>query len=309
MSDRLSNDALSDILRRMRLTAEIYARPEYCGTWAVDTSGHRKMAFHLIERGRAWLHTDDNAAPVAMISGELVLFPRDAPHAIASSAERPRPDQLNKPPPEEFTGPVTSLLCGFFEFQGKSAWPLLDGLPDVVTLNLRDSSVSPGTAGLLQLIVAELAQDGPGVDAVINELAYVLFVHVLRSQMQAGLTAGLLCALADPKIGGALNALHADLAAPWTVDRLASAALMSRSAFAKQFNELVGMSPMRYVTEWRMAEARALLESSDLSMAEIAERIGYQSEVAFRKAFRNIVGDTPGKVRRGRISAGQPFAP
>lgn len=301
MPDRPSPDALSDILRRLRLTAEIYARPDYCGTWAVDTSGHRKMAFHLVERGNAWLHTHD-AEPVPMLSGELVLFPRDAPHVIADSADSPAPGIINRPPPAELSGAVTSLLCGFFEFQSKAAWPLLDGLPDIVTLNLRDSSASPGTTQLLQLVVAELTRNRPGVDAVINELAYVLFVHVLRSQMEAGLTGGLLCALADPKIGRALNRLHADLAAPWSVDRLAAAATMSRSAFAKQFNELVGVSPMRYVTQWRMAAARDLLETTDVSMAEIAERVGYQSEVAFRKAFKNVVDETPGKVRRERLT-------
>ena len=301
MSDRPEIDALSEILRRLRLTAEIYARPDYCGSWAVDTSGHRKMAFHLIERGNAWLHTSD-AEPVPMISGELVLFPRDAPHVLAGSAERPAPASINQPPPDELEGPVTSLLCGFFEFQSKAAWPLLDGLPDVVSLNLRDSSASPGTSSLLQLVVAELTRNRPGVDAVINELAYVLFVHVLRSQMDAGLSGGLLRALAERKIGRTLNQLHADLAAPWTVDKLADAANMSRSAFAKQFHALVGMSPMRYVSEWRMAAARDLLETTETSMADIAERVGYRSEVAFRKAFRNVVGETPGAVRRARIS-------
>ncbi len=298
MSETPEIDALSDILRKMRLSAEIYARPDYCGTWAVDTSGHRKMAFHLIERGNAWLHTDD-AEPMPMTSGELVLFPRDAPHQLADSPSPPNASVINRPPPEVLEGPVTSLLCGFFEFQSKSAWALLDGLPEMVTLNLRESSSTPGTAALLQLMVTELASDRPGASAVINELAYVLFVHVLRSQIDQGLTGGLLCALADPKIGAALSTLHADVAEPWTVDQLAAAATMSRSAFAKRFNELVGMAPMRYVTEWRMAEARDLLQNTNQSMGEIALAVGYQSEVAFRKAFRNVVGETPGKVRRG----------
>ncbi|MEM7432660.1 MAG: AraC family transcriptional regulator [Pseudomonadota bacterium] len=298
MPDRPETDALTDILRKMRLTAEIYARPDYCGSWGVDTSGHRKMAFHLIERGNAWLHMED-LDPIPMISGELVLFPKDAPHTLAHSADSPRTALINQPPPAKLDGPVTSLLCGFFEFQSPSAWALLDGLPDVVTLNLRDASNSPGTAALLQLVVAELAADRPGTQAVIDELAYVLFVHVLRSQMDAGLTGGLLCALADPKIGPALNQLHSDLAASWTVDKLAEAANMSRSAFAKQFHDLVGVAPMRYVTQWRITAAREMIKTTDLSIADIAYRVGYQSEAAFRKAFRRVVRETPGKVRRG----------
>lgn len=282
----------------MRLTAEIYARPDYCGTWAVDTSGHRKVAFHLIEKGSAWLHTDDGADPLPLVTGDLVLFPRDAPHAISSSETLPPRSEINRPAPEVLTGPITSLLCGFFEFESRAVWPLLDGLPEVVTLDLRETSRSPGTAALLQLIIGELTRDAPGTDAVIDELAYVLFVHVLRSQMATGPTDGLLRALADPKIGRALNLIHSDLAAPWTVDELAREAAMSRSAFAKQFSELVGMTPMRYLAEWRMNAARELLETTDTSMAEIAERVGYQSEVAFRKAFRKIAGEAPGGVRR-----------
>ena len=295
MSNRPETDALSDILRRMRLRAEIYARPDYCGTWAVDTSGHRKVAFHLIERGSAWLHTED-AEPQQMVSGDLVLFPHDSPHALANSSTTPT--VINEAPPDELKGPVTSLLCGFFEFQSKAAWPLLDGLPSMVMMDLRASSEHESAQTLLRLMVKELLAGAPGADAVVNELAYVLFIHVLRSQMDQDRTSGLLRAIADPKIGRALNILHADIAAPLTVDSLANEVAMSRSAFAKRFRDLVGMTPMRYLTEWRMHEASELLQNTDQSMANIAEQVGYASEAAFRKAFKSVVGETPGRVRR-----------
>lgn len=282
----------------MRLNTEIYARPDYCGSWALDTSGHRKAAFHLIERGSGWLHTADGAEPRPLSSGELVLFPRDAPHVIANSAEAPAAHLVNRPPPEQLSGPVTSLLCGFFEFQSKAAWPLLDGLPPVIVLDLKDSARQHGTQTLLQLIIGELQREAPGADAAVNQLAYVLFVHVLRSQMDEGLTQGLLRALADARIGRALNRIHSDFGVDWTVERLAGEVAMSRSGFAKLFRDLVGMTPIRYLTEWRMQEARDLLRRSDMSIADIAERSGYQSEVAFRKAFKSVVGETPGRVRR-----------
>ena len=298
MSDRPETDALSDILRGMRLKAEIFARPDYCGTWAVDTSGHRKVAFHLIERGTGWLHADELAEPLAMSSGDLVLFPHDAPHLLANSAAPPDPAIVNRPAPDVLEGPVTSLLCGFFEFQSRAAWPLLDGLPPVIVLDLKRSSRQDGTQTLLQLIVGELERGAPGSDAAVNELAYVLFIHVLRAQIEQGLDGGLLCALGHPQVGRALNLIHADYAYDWSVDRLASAVAMSRSAFARRFRELVGATPVRYLTEWRMQQAGDLLANSDLSIAEIAARCGYQSEVAFRKAFKSVVGQTPGAVRR-----------
>ena len=302
MSETPKTDALSDILRRTRLTAEIYARPDYCGTWAVDTSGQRKVAFHLIQQGSAWLHLEGDATAEPLVTGDLVLFPGDAPHIVSSSSRRPEDSQVNRPPPAELTGPVTSLLCGFFEFRDKSAWRLLDGLPDVVRLDLRQRDSVAGTTALLQLIVGELNRNDPGTDAVINQLASVLFVHVLRSQMATGLTDGLLLALADPKIGKVLNLLHTDLAASWTVSQMAQEAAMSRAAFAKRFGELVGVTPIRYLTEWRMNEARNLLERTDASVFDIALQVGYQSEAAFRKAFRSVTGDPPGRVRRAARS-------
>lgn len=302
MSESTQQDALSDILRRMRLRAEIYAQPDYCGTWAVDTSGHRKVVFHLVSRGTGWLHMA-GSEPRPLVSGELVLFPRDARHAIASSAQAPDPSVLNRPAPDELQGRVTSLLCGFFEFQSKAAWPLLDSLPDVIVLDLKESSQLLGVQSLLQLIVSELGEGKPGADAVINELAYVMFIHVLRSQMDENNTDCILAALADPKIGPALNLVHANLATDWTLESLANAVAMSRTAFAKRFREKVGMTPIRYLTEWRMHEARELLENSDLVMVEIAERCGYQSEAAFRKAFKSVTGEAPGAVRRAARKA------
>ena len=302
MSKTIEFDALSDILHKTRLTAQIYARPDYCGAWAVDTSGQRKVAFHLIQQGSAWLHLDDGSDPAPLITGDLVVFPHDARHALSSSSKRPGKNEINHPPPEVLSGPVTSLLCGFFEFRDKAAYQLLDGLPDVVRLDLRGSGAASGTVRLLQLIIGELTRNEPGTEAVINELAHVLFIHILRSQMATGVGEGLLSALADKEIGKAINLIHAELGTDWSVERLAGAVAMSRSAFAKKFKALVGMSPKRYVASWRMSEARNLLEQTKLPMMDIAARVGYQSDAAFRKAFKSLTGETPGRIRRRKQS-------
>ncbi len=159
------------------------------------------------------------------------------------------------------------------------------------------------THSLIQQIISELEKQLAGADAVINQLAYVLFIHVLRAEMHRGLKCGLLSALTDTRIGHALNHIHTNPGDDWTVERLARQCGMSRSNFAQRFNRLVGVTPMRYVTGWRMQEAVELLESTNLSIAVIAERCGYLSEVAFRKAFRSVIGDPPGLVRRAAISS------
>jgi AraC-like DNA-binding protein len=291
-----SSDALTAILQRLR--AGVFVHADFCGTWAVDTSGHRKVPFHLIGRGSGWLHTNDTEEPRLLSAGDLVVFPHDARHVISSSVSLPDASLINRPIDPEAEGPITSMLCGFFEFQSKAAWPLLDGLPNAIVLDLQEAGRVMGTPSLIQLLISELKNASPGADAAVNQLAYVLFIYVLRAEMQRGLGHGLLCALSDPKIGHALNLIHADPEAEWTLEMLARNIGMSRSAFAERFKQLVGTTPMRYVTEWRMQEAVDLLQTTGLSIAAIAERCGYASEVAFRKAFRSVVGVPPGKFRR-----------
>ncbi len=295
MSMDKKTDALSAILRRLQLKADIFMHADYCGTWAVDTSGHRKAAFHLIGQGSCWLHLGEDIPPKLLTAGDFVMFPHDASHALSSDEQTPRAAMINQPPAEDAQGPITSLLCGFFEFHSKAAWPLLDTLPAVVVLDLK---VATQTHTLIQLIIKELEAAGPGADVAVNELANVLLVHVLRAEMQRGLQQGLLCALADPKIGLALNLIHSQPGADWTVVGLAKEVGLSRSIFAERFKTLVGMSPMQYVTGWRMQEAVELLKTTDLSIASIAERCGYQSEVSFRKAFRHVIGKPPGQLRK-----------
>lgn len=290
-------DALSSILGRMKLRAEVFLDADFCGTWAVDTSGKRKAPFHLISRGSGWLRTGDTE-PRLLTAGDFVVLPHDDPHTISDSQTPPSPEVVNQPPAKELAGPVTSLLCGYFEFQSKAVWPLLDSLPKVSILDLKESGRLAGTHTLIQLVISELEQNRPGVEAAVNQLAYVLFIHVIRAEMARGLESGLLGALTDPKIGHALNLIHANPSHDWTIDLLAEHCLMSRSSFADRFKQLVGIPPIRYVTEWRMQEALELLQTTDLSVSAIAERSGYSSEVAFRKAFRFVIGEPPGRVRR-----------
>ncbi len=154
------------------------------------------------------------------------------------------------------------------------------------------------TGSLVQLWMSEASRQAPGCDAAIDRLAYVIFIHVLREQLARGHIKGPLEALSDARLGPVLNLIHANPGAIESVDAMANMALMSRSAFADRFRKRVGLTPGRYLTHWRMQLAIDLLKNSQLTIAKIAERCGYQSEVAFRKAFRASVGKPPGKLRR-----------
>ena len=294
-------DALSALLMGLQLHGEVYVSGRFCGAWAVDTSGERHIPFHLISSGRAWLHIE-GCDPRVLNAGDMVLFPRDQQHIISHSELPPKSELVNAGF-DETQAVTTEMICGYFDFSNKAAWPLLDSLDDVVILDLSDQSPQPMLRALIEFIVAELKKRPPGFMAVVNQLAYLLFVQVIRQQIDSGkLKEGLLAALFDPKISKALAAIHNQPQQSWTLVTLAQQAGMGRSSFAAYFQKMVGMPAMRYLSQWRMREATTLLKHSQRSMLDIAEQCGYESEAAFRKAYKQVTGETPGAVRKAAQS-------
>jgi AraC-like DNA-binding protein len=148
-----------------------------------------------------------------------------------------------------------------------------------------------------------MAQQAPGSEVVATRLAEILFIQALRTHIGSGegwRNKGWLRAIFDPQIGTALRAVHDGVSAPWTVESLAGAAGMSRSAFAARFKELLEQTPLEYVTEWRMQKAMQLLEQRDKKLIDVARSVGYESDAAFSKAFKRVVGANPGEyLKRG----------
>ncbi|MBI2296107.1 MAG: helix-turn-helix transcriptional regulator, partial [Betaproteobacteria bacterium] len=151
----------------------------------------------------------------------------------------------------------------------------------------------------LNFMIHETKAARPGAEAVVNRLAEVLFIQMVRAYLeQSKAPPGMLAAIADKQIGAALQLMHQAPQHPWLLATLAQRVGVSRSAFAARFHQLVGQTPMQYLTFWRMQQARKLLTETRLGTAAIAERVGYQSEAAFSKAFKKIVGTGPGAFRR-----------
>jgi AraC-like DNA-binding protein len=148
-------------------------------------------------------------------------------------------------------------------------------------------------------LVGEAMRSGPGNRAVLSRLSELLFVEVLRWQLTylSNGHRGWLAGLKDDHVGRALALLHGDPARAWTVDDLATSSGISRAAFAKRFADLVGETPMQYLAGWRMHLARRLLRESNMGIAELAARVGYESEAAFSRAFRRAVGIPPATWR------------
>jgi AraC-like DNA-binding protein len=293
-------DVLSDVLRLLRLRASVFFHASFCGAWSVDASGSDKATFHLLARGSAWLHMPALEQPLPLRGGDLLVFPRDAEHVISASPEPPALPSHSGVITGTGTGHDASLVCGYFEFDSPQANPLLAALPELLHIRGEEAARAGWLDLLMRLIAAETENDQPGGDVIVDRLSDVLFIQIIRTHIrEQGTEHGLLAALADARIAHALQALHEAPEAIWTVEGLARRAGMSRAAFAQRFQALMAMPPMAYVTQWRMQRAYEWLRAGELSVAEIAERSGYQSEPAFRKAFRQHMGVGPGAVRRG----------
>jgi AraC-like DNA-binding protein len=165
----------------------------------------------------------------------------------------------------------------------------------------------------VNMLASEMVEPMPGSDLAVNRLADVLFIQCLRAHIASrsqGCNNGLLRAIFDPQIGVALKSMHEKVHALWTVETLAAACGMSRSGFALRFKELVGKTPLEYLTNWRMQKAAALLQKGDRRLIDVARSVGYDSDAAFSKAFKRVVSETPRDFRRrSQGCAGQSAAP
>lgn len=302
-------DVLSDILQSIHLGGGVYFRCEFSAPWGMDIKRTALPEFHVIVRGACWLRMKGLRNPLALHGGDVVAFPHCDAHAILDSPDgKPVPAEkiiegqsLENYGPVRYGGrglPVT-MLCGYFRFDQDRRHPFIAALPSLMHIRAIDSHDFAWLHTTLNFMIQETHAARSGNEAVVNRLAEVLFIQMVRAHVQQSRTpTGLLAALADKQIGAALGHIHQAPAQPWTLAELAERAGMSRSAFAARFNALVEQTPMKYLTFWRMQKAKELLHDKGLSTAAVAERVGYQSEAAFSRVFKRATGIGPGAYRR-----------
>ena len=293
MTERTDDALLDSILAAYQMRARITDNRRYCGRWRDwDPQAQPGTAwFHLVDQGCCWL-TLQGAAPVRLEPGDLVVLPRGTAHVLT-----PVEDADGQVPADGFT----TMRCGEFHFESTTGNPVMAGLPDL--MHVRGVDSGNAYRRLAELLVTEAGQQGFGTQAVVDKLADALFVMALRQYLSgATLRRGLFAALADPRLQRALEAIHRHPGKDWTVASLADEARLSRTAFAERFAEVLEQTPYQYLTRWRMTQALRLLRDVRLSVAHVAERLGYQTEAAFRRSFKRVHGFGPGIVRRKSAS-------
>ncbi len=305
-------DVLSDILDAVKLQGTLYFSTHLGAPWGIQVPAYERVArFHLVTRGRLWVRVARSAEAVCLEPGDLVLVPHGAAHALLDSPDTPAEALDRVVEAAGFsgrgalvyggadTGSPTRLVCGHFALDEHVDHPLLRGLPPLIAIRREDGDGAPGLEELIRLIAREAVDASAGSYAVVGRLSEVLFIQALR--VWAARThhdAGLLSALGDPQLGASLERIHERPGEPCSLESLARSAGMSRTQFAERFKQVVGMSPMRYVTLWRMQRARRLLVDGDLTLERIAEQVGYESAAAFSRVFRRSLGEPPGSYRR-----------
>jgi AraC-like DNA-binding protein len=301
----VSVDILSAVLRELRLESASYRSLVMHAPWRLRFDGGLR-GVHIVVRGRCVLTLDTGQA-LLLNSGDLVVLPQADSHVLRSLdgehapvlsslalAERTAGTELSVGAPG---GAETQIGCGAF-FLGQQNHPAVAGLPSCIHVPGRGGSASQWLTGLSTALVAETVQGGPGSEVVMARLSDALVTRALRHYLDSGQEAGWLRGLRDPYIARALAALHEDLSTRWTVESLARAAGLSRSAFAARFTRLVGRAPMDYLFQCRMLMAMKLLRDEQATVATVAGRVGYGSEAALSAAFSRYKGTTPGAYRR-----------
>lgn len=300
------SDALSDVLEDIRLTGVSYGRCELRHPWGLFFPKQAEARFHFVASGPCWLHTDGRGW-IELTAGEVLLLPRGAEHILASA-----PGCTCKPVgehrPDSFGGIVfrlqsdgdgeeTRLFCGSMSFVAHAVRPLFEQMPDVLRpgeLVSRDTTMT----AVLEAMARETAEARIGGATVLARLADVAATYVVRAWVDACEDArGWLKAVRDPQIGRVLAAVHRAPGDAWTVEALASLAGLSRSSFADKFRSVTGEGPAHYVARWRMRMAGEWLNRA-MPVAEIAARLGYESEASFSRAFKRVMGDAPSRWRQ-----------
>jgi AraC-like DNA-binding protein len=326
----VSQDILSDVLRSVRLRGALFYYVSGGRDWAAEAPPSRDIAaavmpdsehvidYHVVTRGSCWAAIVGES-PVRLEAGDIVLFPHGDAHVMSSApgmraaagAPGPFNQQLDQLPftlhldaaearegIDSADGTATMLICGFLGCDLRPFNPLIATLPRIMRLGATDSL--DWIAQLMRRAVAESRNRRPGGEAMLQRMSEMMFVDAVRRYVDSlpEDSRGWLAGLRDRFVGRALAALHDAPASEWTVDELSRRVGLSRSALHERFADLIGQAPMQYLTSWRMQLAAKLLRDTNTTVASIAQETGYESEAAFARAFKRLVGSPPAAWRR-----------
>jgi len=319
-------DALSDVLKSVRLEGAVFLNAEFTAPWCVWSqfgleristrlaTAEHVMFFHFLTEGSCKLRLVDGKDVLVATAGDIVLFPTDQRHLMGSdldlapaefeslSATEARSDIDFIQMHHGGGGVATQFVCGYLACMRSVCRPLIDALPRMLRIPIGDGPASALIRELLRVGVRESSAPRPGTESMLAKLSELMFVEALRQYVETLPPGGKgwLAGVRDPQIGRALALLHTQPGRAWTVDELGREVGLSRSALAERFASLVGEPPIQYLTRWRLALAAQMLRSRAETIGRVAEHAGYESDAAFGRAFKREFGMAPAAWRNAR---------
>jgi AraC-like DNA-binding protein len=314
-------DALSDVLRIVRLTGAVFMDAEFTAPWCIGEpagvdvciehlpDAQHVVIYHLLTEGKLEVAVP-GSAPVPAQAGDLVIIPSGEAHALGSDLSRPRADGARlvvQRGPDDVPqvrygggGEVTRMVCGYLACDSSLFDTVLAALPRVMVVNMREGPGAQWLTSSIRFSISEAAGQRAGAGTVLAKLSELMFVEAIRRHIESlpPEQTGWLAGLRDRFVGKALAMIHSKPAHSWTVEELAGAVGLSRSALADRFTALVGQPPMQYLTRWRLQLAANLLRAGTRNVASVAADVGYDSEAAFSRAFKRELGVAPAVWRR-----------
>jgi AraC-like DNA-binding protein len=319
----MSTDTLSEVLRAVRLNGAIFFAIDASEPWVIETPSGAELApylmpgvehvieYHVIAAGSCLGGVVDGS-PVRLEAGDIIVFPQGDAHVLSSapgmrgireteSLTKARTARL--PLAIEMGGggaDHTKIICGFLGCDSRPFNPLLATLPRV--MHVPRGSDDGVLEQFVKLALAESTSTRAGGEAVLARLSELMFVEVVRRYVSRlpPENVSWLAGLRDESVGRVLGKLHDRPAHDWSLDELAREVGMSRSVLVERFTHFVGIPPMHYLAQWRMQLAATLLASTTMSLAEIADQVGYGSETALSRAYKRSVGVAPAEWRRAK---------
>jgi AraC-like DNA-binding protein len=315
-------DALSDVLQAVRLTGAVFFDIRAAEPWVAETppgaqivgrifpGADHLIPYHVVTRGVCW-GSVEGEPPVQIAAGDVIVFPHGDAHTMSSTPgmrSTPNLSLYRRPGDGQLPFSISMgdsqeesahLVCGYLACDAQPFNPLLDALPRTIHVGDRAGGA---LRTFVEFAMREAHDQGPGGEVVLGRLSELMFVDVVRRYLETlpATRTGWLSGLREPFVGRALTALHRSPSRSWTLEGLAHEVGLSRSALAERFTHLVGQPPMQYLANWRMQLAANYLLSGSDSVAAIAERVGYESEAAFSRAFKKMVGVAPSQWRKQR---------
>lgn len=296
-------DVLSQYLGTFRIKEALCTRFEVTAPWGHQVVNVSQVKFVLVANGSCWLRTRALSEPTLLSGGDLFLVLNGEPYRLSDGPKSKTIDcrELEK------------RRKGFLIEYGGGGSPCtlvsvamqidtLDGrptrLPSFIHLRV-DQTRTHALQSLIDLMRMEVCSADIGSAAIVQRLSEVLFISAVRAYVQNAQPSrqGVFAAMADQQLGAALGSMYGDPARNWTLTQLANSANMSRSAFAARFKSVVGQSALGFLTQHRMHKAEELMRNG-LPVADVANRVGYDSGIAFGRAFKRVMGRTPGAFKR-----------